>query len=500
MKTFIKKNKFEILFIFFILIVNILLKVPAQAQGIFAFATDQGRDFIDVSKIIYDHKFTLIGPTTGLPGFFYGPWWYYFLSPILFISEGDPQIVAIFFSAVSIITTLLLYFLIKSITKNVLIALILTITASMSSNWFGPTSIWSPSLVPFLTISYIYILKKIFETNKTIYYFLLGLTLLLILDGETAFGISILTFQLISIFLYRKTFFNRKLFITFLGALLILAPRIIFDLRHNFLISRSIITYLQNPTIHASKLALTSRLMIRSNQIFSIISESLFRSHKLVAVIFILVIILLFLFILKKKKVFATFKKDLIFHYLLFLFISILITFSIFKDNVWDYYLIGLPVIFICILAKIFEYLFKINSLKPVTILLLSSLLIFSFNKDILKFGNITWKGDDATYKNPKTVIDYLVSQNPTNYSFYAYSSSIFDYPFDYLIYWYAKKGILESPKVNQKYIYLVIRDDSTHRYFKGGWYGDKTKDKTQILDRKTFNGNIILEKHKFND
>ncbi len=500
MKTFIKNNKLEILFIVILLIVNILLKVPAQAQGIFAFATDQGRDLLEVSKIIYDHKFTLIGPTTGLPGIFYGPWWYYFLSPILFVAGGDPQIVALFFSVISIITTLLLYFLIKSVTKNVFIALILTITASMSSNWFGPTSIWNPSLVPFLAISYIYILKKVFQTNETIYYFLLGLTLLLILDGETAFGISIIIFQLFGIILFRKEFLNKKLSFTILGALLILAPRIIFDLKHNFLISRSIAAYLENPVIHATKLTLTSRLMIRSNQIFSIISESLFRSHKLVAVIFILIVVFLFLIVLKKKKVFATFKKDLIFHYLIFLFISILITFSIFKDNVWDYYLIGLPVIFMCILAKIFEYLFKVNPLKPVTILLLSSLLIFSFNKDILKFGKVTWQGDDATYKNPKAVIDYLVSQNPTNYSFYAYSSSIFDYPFDYLIYWYAKKGILESPKVNQKYMYLVIRDDSTHRYFKGGWYGDKTKDKTQVLDTKTFNGNIILEKHKFND
>lgn len=500
MKTFFKENKLEILFVFIILIVNLLLKIPAQAQGIFAFATDQGRDFLDVSKIIYDHKFTLIGPTTGLPGIFYGPWWYYFLSPILFISKGDPQIVALFFSALSIITALLLYFLIKSITKNVPIALILTIAASMSSTWFGSTSIWSPSLVPLLTISYIFILKKIFETNGAKYYFLLGLTLLLILDGETAFGISIITFQLFGIILFRKELLNKKLFLTILGAFLILAPRIIFDLKHNFLISRSIAAYLQNPVIHASKLTFMSRLMIRSNQIFSIITESLLESHKLVSLIFIFLIIIIFLFVLRKKKVFTIFKKDLLLHYLTFLFIAILIMFSIFKDNVWDYYLIGLPVIFICILAKIFEYLFKINSLKPVTILLFSILLIFSFNKEILNFGNITWQGDDATYKNPKAVMDYLASQNPTNYSFYAYSSSIFDYPFDYLIYWYVKKGILEPPKVNQKNMYLVIRDDSTHRYFKGGWYGDKTKDKTQILDRKTFNGNIILEKHRFNE
>ena len=96
--------------------------------------------------------------------------------------------------------------------------------------------------------------------------------------------------------------------------------------------------------------------------------------------------------------------------------------------------------------------------------------------------------------------MDYLALQKPQDYSLFAYSPAIFDYPFDYLVFWYTKRGILEKPRDNQKIMYLIIRDDSDHTYLLRGWYGDKTKDKTQVIQRKEFPGNLILEEHERND
>ena len=94
--------------------------------------------------------------------------------------------------------------------------------------------------------------------------------------------------------------------------------------------------------------------------------------------------------------------------------------------------------------------------------------------------------------------MDYIASQNPQNYTFYAYSPAIFDYPFDYLVYWYNRRGLLENPKKNQNIMYLVIREESSKKYHKGGWYGDKTRDKTVVLTRKEFPGDLVVEKHQF--
>src|SRR3989344_6497659 len=134
-------------------LVAIFLKLPFTSQGFFAFTYDQGSDFLKVAQIIYDGKIMLIGPTTGLQGIFYGPWWYYFLSPLLYLSGGDPQKVSIFFAVLGIFTTLGIYFFIKYSTKSIPIAFGLSLIAAMSSTWMlGPTLIWSPSLVPPLMI------------------------------------------------------------------------------------------------------------------------------------------------------------------------------------------------------------------------------------------------------------------------------------------------------------------------------------------------------------
>jgi len=109
----------------------------------------------------------------------------------------------------------------------------------------------------------------------------------------------------------------------------------------------------------------------------------------------------------------------------------------------------------------------------------------------------VTWKGDGATYVNEKKVMDYISSQNPHNYSFFAYSPAIFDYPFDYLVWWYSKRGLIENPMKDQNNLILVIREVSTRKYLTSGWYGDKTRDNTKVLDKEEFPGNLLVEKHE---
>src|SRR3989338_2883452 len=88
------KNKvflYELISIVWIFMAAIPRRLIFPLKELFAFNYDQGRDFLAVSKIIWEKDFTLIGQTTGLPGIFYGTWWYYFLAPVVFVSGGVPQ-------------------------------------------------------------------------------------------------------------------------------------------------------------------------------------------------------------------------------------------------------------------------------------------------------------------------------------------------------------------------------------------------------------------------
>ncbi|MDP2632903.1 MAG: hypothetical protein Q8P25_04265, partial [Candidatus Curtissbacteria bacterium] len=168
-----------------------------------------------------------------------------------------------------------------------------------------------------------------------------------------------------------------------------------------------------------------------------------------------------------------------------------------YPDIVWDYYLVGLPIIFLILISRVFAILLKNNSLNKISTAVLLLLILINFNKGLLAPYKITWLGDGASYRNQKAVMDYIASQNPHDYSLYAFSPAIFDYPFDYLVYWYGRQGKLESPKERRETIYLVIREYSTKKHTNSGWYGDKTRDETTLLDRKEFTGDLVVEKHQ---
>ena len=192
-----------------LLVVNYLIKIPFTSQGFFAFTFDQGRDLLVVARMIYEGKLTLIGPTTGLQGIFYGPTWYYFLAPLLFLSHGNPQGVADFIGAFAIITAIAIYFLLQYLTSNTFISLSLALVASMSASWmFAPTLIWSPTLVTFLMVLLIFSVQKIFTNPKPIFFFAIGALTILIGDGGAAFGTVMTLALLISPLIFRREFFK----------------------------------------------------------------------------------------------------------------------------------------------------------------------------------------------------------------------------------------------------------------------------------------------------
>ncbi|MBI1982345.1 MAG: hypothetical protein HYS68_02065, partial [Candidatus Levybacteria bacterium] len=53
------------------------------------FLGDEGRDALVVYGILHG-KFTLLGPTASVGGFFLGPIYYYFMAPFLWLFNYDP--------------------------------------------------------------------------------------------------------------------------------------------------------------------------------------------------------------------------------------------------------------------------------------------------------------------------------------------------------------------------------------------------------------------------
>jgi hypothetical protein len=493
----------NLIFLSIIIIVNYLLKIPITSYGFFALTYDQGRDLLQVAKIIYDGNYTLIGPTTGLQGIFYGPYWYYFLSAIFFISRGDPQTVGTVFSLFGLLTVVALYFYLKSTLNSILIAFLLTLIASLSTMWmFGPTIIWNTSLVPILIISFFYVLNRILKSPSGLNFFLLGIVSFIQIDFEFPWGSIMILFTLSLPLLFRKNFLKKQYVFTLLGFLLVISPRILFNIRNGFLELKSFAAYLHEPKIYGTVMPFWQRVVQRLDVYLGNFSESFSRGNKpLGSIILLLLVLVVFLLIKYDKNSWKKLKSDFIFRCGITLIAFSFIFFSIFKDTVWDYYLIGFPITALIVISRVFN--FSNNSKKYPKIacwLTIFALLVININLQLLHPFRITWLGDGATYRNQKAVMDYIAQEKPHNYTIYAYSPAIFDYPFDYLISWYTKNGKIEKPQSYSKLFYMVIREANSDRYLKTGWYGDKTRDKTKVLERKYFTGDLLLEKHERNE
>lgn len=83
------KYIFWILFCFILMASALIRFIPSQNNN-FYFTTDQAYDAVHVREILESHKILLKGPETGLRGVFHGPLWYYFIAIGYFFFKGHP--------------------------------------------------------------------------------------------------------------------------------------------------------------------------------------------------------------------------------------------------------------------------------------------------------------------------------------------------------------------------------------------------------------------------
>lgn len=485
-------RKIEIFALTIILIAS-LLRLPLILQGFFAFTYDQGRDLLEVEKIIYEKDLKLIGPTTGLEGIFYGPWWYYYLLPIFIASNGNPTLITLSFSILGLITILIGYFFLKNLTKSKIIAIGLSLSLAMSQLFITYSSqIWSPSLVLPLMFVYLVSLTKLIKKSSKLWMFIFGFSAALILDSEAAFGVMLIVSAIIAGLILRKKFVSKKSLYFLLPLILILLPRIIFELKNNFLMSRAIMNWIFEPKVFQQELGFFERAINRIELFNHNFAQTFTQSNDSIA------LVILILFGIIAYKVRSSLKEDYFFKVLLLLISLVYFCFTLFPDAIWDYYLAGISVIALALISLILKHALKRYKLFVYSILLL--MIIVNFNKQLFSPFILAWEGDGAVYKNQKRVLDSTKKYMQNNYSLYIYTPAMFDYPFDYLVSWYAKQGLIKKPKDNQKDIYLIIRDDDLHLHMPTGWYGDKTRDNTELIEQIKFPGNIIFEKHLRHD
>lgn len=198
------------------------------------FLGDEGRDMLVIKRMIVDHKFTLLGPTASVGGFFLGPVYYYFMLPFVWLWGLDPAGAAVMVALFGIATVYLLYRFVREafdtvtgfITASLYAVSPLVIAYSRSS--------WNPNLVPFFSLLMMYLLWKAVQHRKPIFLFGAGAAAGIGLQLHYLF-LFLLPVGVLYFFLSgRKSAGFRSYLFAVSGFVVGYGPFLAFELRHKF--------------------------------------------------------------------------------------------------------------------------------------------------------------------------------------------------------------------------------------------------------------------------
>lgn len=203
------------------------------------FINDQGRDLMELLKMVINKKPILIGPPTSffsnIGGIYFGPHYYYFLLPFFLISR-DPLFITAIIPALFVIN-LILIFKIKELEFLEKIIFSLLIIGSSYSLYYT-RFLWNLNLAFLLSflLNILFLLYRKKINTSIILASLFGLisgSVFQMHYGMFFFYVGIM----VLLFPHKKS-----LFIYLIGFALSFIPLLVFNLRHNYIIFRAIIS------------------------------------------------------------------------------------------------------------------------------------------------------------------------------------------------------------------------------------------------------------------
>ncbi len=225
---FIKKNKFNLIFIL-IVITGMYLRFY-KIDTYRTFGWDQARDAWKVRDIIKG-QIVLAGPRTGVGQFHLGPFWYYLLTPFYLLTNMDPKAA----NYLNILVNLFNFAIIFIITKKIYdknMALFVNFIYATNRYLVEINRVpWNVSLVPGVALLIFYVIYKVVYEKK--YKWILALSFLVGLFFHLHFSVVFLPLIILLSFVLAKNK-KRMLIWTIISLPLLLiwfVPNVMYDLQ-----------------------------------------------------------------------------------------------------------------------------------------------------------------------------------------------------------------------------------------------------------------------------
>lgn len=299
MVSLIKRKK-EIIILFLIILLATFLRLYQIDQRA-VFLGDEGRDALVVKRMIVDHKWTLLGPSTSIGDMYLGPIYYYMMIPPLWLARLDPVGPAIMVALIGV-ATVYLVFVVGREFFGMQAGMLAAGLYAVSQVVIRHTRFsWNPNPVPFFALLAIWSLFKIFNKRGTGWFFLMGLCLGVCLQLHYLTAI-LAGFCVITLFVFKSRWKWKQFLVFSLSFLLVFSPLILFEFRHGFIVSKSLWRFLTKDNKFGISLLVS---LVRSAGIYKRLFEKLIGLEKPVVGIFLAILSLpgiIFSFIPLRQK------------------------------------------------------------------------------------------------------------------------------------------------------------------------------------------------------
>lgn len=346
------------------------------------FLGDQGRDAIIVSRIFRELNPVFIGPVTSVGNMYLGPFYYYFMLPFLWISYPSPLGPVYAVAILSTITVFLMYVFGKKMFSprvGLLACFFLAFSAeAIDISRFS----WNPNLAPLFSLLMIYFSWKAFKNPKNwiIVTFLFSLIIQLhymtLLTGVT---IAFLWLYQIIIKFKRDSGSRKKeqisqttkiILISSLVFLLTLVPQVLFDIRHEGLISSAFKDMFTKEAVFTDKRAsgftenissLIKYSQTRANHILIRIPFDRIGHYEQLLLFSIVAMLFTRIYLQKKNiKPLNKFQQTTLFIVTTFLVFGIIGT-AIYREPVYNHYIAYLYPVTFLVYALVLNFLLQLN-------------------------------------------------------------------------------------------------------------------------------------------
>lgn len=240
---FIKRAiKIEIIFLGLILLLAIFLRFY-QINELHFFTYDQARDDLIVKRILVDHKWTLLGPQSSMPGVYLPPFYYYTLVPILWLSKLNPVGVDVYTALIGVLTVALIWFMAREFFGKIPALMIGGLYATSPLIVELSHRAWNPNTQPFFILLTIFFFYKLFQARREKFLIFASLAL------GYAINLHYSALALVPIWLFAFVWSFLKLkkkgltLVSLLVLILFALPLLFFDLRHDFMLTKNIYSY-----------------------------------------------------------------------------------------------------------------------------------------------------------------------------------------------------------------------------------------------------------------